>query len=338
MNTQLGKPFGKNTHERIAKEIVQYKRKRSWSLKRQNEHVERLDYWHWLWPLFARSAWAQPATVVAGTTRESAARASVHSVGVGPASHCGGGHDRWGRCFCQWSPGRRGIREHLWRRSHQVRALLWPLFPRAACAQPATVEAGTTCQGAALAFVSWVFVGSASHCGGGHHSWGRFSGLWSLGRRGFNQPQWWWALQVRALVWPLFASSAWVQPATVVANTKGEGDALASVRLVGVGSASHCGGEREKWDRCYGLYSLDRRGHSQPLWWQARQARALFWPLFARTAWSHPATVVADTTGEGAALASVRFVGVGPGSHCGGGHDKWGRCSGLCSVGRHGLR
>jgi hypothetical protein len=45
--------------------------------------------------LFARSAWAQPATVVMpGTTAEGAALASVLSVGVGSASHCGGGHDR----------------------------------------------------------------------------------------------------------------------------------------------------------------------------------------------------------------------------------------------------
>jgi hypothetical protein len=32
--------------------------------------------------------------------------------------------------------------------------------------------------------------------------------------------------------------------------------------------------------------------------------------------------VVADTTGEGAALASVRSVGVGSASHSQGGHDK----------------
>ena len=33
-------------------------------------------------------------------------------------------------------------------------------------------------------------------------------------------------------------------------------------------------------------------------------------------------TVVAGTTGEGAAKASVRFVGVGSGSHCCGGHNS----------------
>jgi hypothetical protein len=45
-----------------------------------------------LWPLFAPSAWAQPATVVAGTTGKDAAVASVRRVSVGSASHCGGGH------------------------------------------------------------------------------------------------------------------------------------------------------------------------------------------------------------------------------------------------------
>jgi hypothetical protein len=46
---------------------------------------------------------------------------------------------------------------------------------------------------------------------------------------------------VKALLWPLFAWSAWAQTATVVAGKRGEGAALASVRLVGMGSARHCG-------------------------------------------------------------------------------------------------
>jgi hypothetical protein len=50
------------------------------------------------------------------------------------------------------------------------------------------------------------------------------------------------ALQVRALLRTLFACSAWAQPPTELAVTSGEGDDLASVRSVGVGSASHCGG------------------------------------------------------------------------------------------------
>jgi hypothetical protein len=47
---------------------------------------------------------------------------------------------------------------------------------------------------------------------------------------------------VRALFRPLFAWSAWVQQATVLAGTRGEIAALASHRLVGLVSASHCGG------------------------------------------------------------------------------------------------
>jgi hypothetical protein len=49
-------------------------------------------------PLYPRSTWAQPATVVAGTTVECDALVSVCSVSVGSASHCGGRHDRLG-CF-----------------------------------------------------------------------------------------------------------------------------------------------------------------------------------------------------------------------------------------------
>jgi hypothetical protein len=47
-----------------------------------------------LWPLFVWAAWAQPATVLAGTTGEGVDLASDSSVGVGSASHCGGDHDR----------------------------------------------------------------------------------------------------------------------------------------------------------------------------------------------------------------------------------------------------
>jgi hypothetical protein len=38
--------------------------------------------------------------------------------------------------------------------------------------------------------------------------------------------------------------------------------------------------------------------------------KELFWPLFALTAWSQTATVVAVTTGESAPLVSDRSVGV----------------------------
>jgi hypothetical protein len=50
--------------------------------------------------------------------------------------------------------------------------------------------------------------------------------------------------------------------------------------------------------------------------------RALVWPLFVRMSWTQPASAVAGTKGEGAALASVRSFGVGLASHCCGGHDS----------------
>jgi hypothetical protein len=50
---------------------------------------------------------------------------------------------------------------------------------------------------------------------------------------------------MRALLWTMFAWSARAQAATVVACTKVEGADLAYVRLVGEGSAKHCGGGHE---------------------------------------------------------------------------------------------
>jgi hypothetical protein len=47
-----------------------------------------------------------------------------------------------------------------------------------------------------------------------------------------------------------------------------------------------------------------------------------FWPLFARLAWAHAATVVAGTIVEGAALASVRLIGVDTDSLCYGVHES----------------
>jgi hypothetical protein len=86
-------------------------------------------------------------------------------------------------------------------RSRKVRATLWPLFAWSAWAQPATLVADTTVEGAALV---------------------------------------------------LYALSAWAQPATVVAGKTGEGAALASFRLVGMGSASHCGGTVCTGSHCVG--------------------------------------------------------------------------------------
>jgi hypothetical protein len=48
----------------------------------------------------------------------------------------------------------------------------------------------------------------------------------------------------------------------------------------------------------------------------------MLWALFPRSAWAQPATVVVDTTVEGASLDCVRLVGVGSAIHFVGGHDK----------------
>jgi hypothetical protein len=147
------------------------------------------------WLLFSLSAWAQPATVFAGTTGERAALACVRSVGVGTASHCG---------------------------------------------------VGDSGLGAPLASVRKVVLGSGSHCGGGYNRLGRSSGICSIGQREFSHPLCWRIRQVRALLWPQFASSCCSQPATVVEGTTVDGATLASVRLVCVGSASHCRGGHDR--------------------------------------------------------------------------------------------
>jgi hypothetical protein len=122
----------------------------------------------------------------------------------------------------------------------------------------------TKVEGAALASVPSVGVGSGIHCGVGHDSRVRCSGLCSLGRRRLNQPlgcrkrkvrtlQWFLfarsacaqpatvvaELQVRALLWSLFDRLACAQPATAVAGKTGEGAALESDPLKRMGSASH---------------------------------------------------------------------------------------------------
>ena len=50
--------------------------------------------------------------------------------------------------------------------------------------------------------------------------------------------------------------------------------------------------------------------------------KALLRRLFARSASAQIATVVDGTIGEGAALTTIRFFGVGSGILCFGGHDK----------------
>jgi hypothetical protein len=122
---------------------------------------------------------------------------------------------------------------------------------------------------------------------------------------------------VGSLLWHVFTWSAWAQSGTVGAGTTGEGAALASVRLVGVDSASKFDGGQYWNGHCSGLCSLSRRGIRQPLWWRERHLRAQLWPLFARAARAQPAYVLADTKGEGAPLAYVLSLGVGSCSPCG---------------------
>jgi hypothetical protein len=203
-----------------------------------------------IWPLFTWSAWAHTATVVAGTSCGGAVLASVRSVGVGSASHCGRGHHMRGRCFCLCSLCRRGIIQPLRCRARQVRALLWPLFARSEWAQPATVVEGTTGEGAAPCSVRLVGVSSESHCCGGTTG--------------------------DALIWPPIACLAWTDAATEVASSKDEGAGLASVRSVGVGRARHCGDEQDRRVHCSGLCYFGRRRPSQPLWWRTRRVWALF--------------------------------------------------------------
>ena len=94
-----------------------------------------------LWRPFAGSAWAQPATVVAGMTVEGAVLASVLLVGLGLTT--------------------------VWQAQEET-ALLWHLFAWSTFPQPAPVLAGTIPEDARLASLRLFSVGSASHYVGGH--------------------------------------------------------------------------------------------------------------------------------------------------------------------------
>jgi hypothetical protein len=119
------------------------------------------------WLLFAQTAWAQPATVVAGITGEGDGLALSPFVGVGTTSHCGGGNDWFGRCSVFCPLGRRGLKHPKCWRARQLREMLRLLFARSAWAHPTTVVGHTTCEGGALAFVRLVSLGPTSHFGGG---------------------------------------------------------------------------------------------------------------------------------------------------------------------------
>ena len=61
----------------------------------------------------------------------------------------------------------------------------------------------------------------------------------------------------------------------MLAGTIIEGVALAYVRSVDMGSATHCDIGHDSWVRCTGLFSLGRQALSQTLWWRERHVRAL---------------------------------------------------------------
>ena len=79
---------------------------------------------------------------------------------------------------------------------------------------------------------------------------------------------------MRALHWLLFARSEWDLPATELAGMIDNYALLASVRLVGVVSASHYG-TRPTGDGDDLLCSLSRLELSQSMWCLARQVRVL---------------------------------------------------------------
>ena len=101
--------------------------------------------------------------MLAVTTGEVTALASVPFVGVGSASHCCGEQDSLERSSCLCYLGRRGFGQLLWWRSRQVRTLYWNLIAWSQWALPATVVADMTGEGADLAYVRTVGLGSARH-------------------------------------------------------------------------------------------------------------------------------------------------------------------------------
>jgi hypothetical protein len=104
------------------------------------------------------------------------------------------------------------------------------------------VIAGNIREGAALGYVISFGVVSASHWVGKNERWGRCSGLCSLGWHGLSQPLRWLSQKLRALLWSLFALSAWAHTATVVSGTIVGSAALPSVRIIVLATDSHCTG------------------------------------------------------------------------------------------------
>jgi hypothetical protein len=57
-----------------------------------------------------------------------------------------------------------------------------------------------------------------------------------------------------------------------------------------------------------GLCSIGRREIRLPLCWLERQVRVMVWPLSVYFAWVQKSSVMAGTTSQGDALASVRWI------------------------------
>ena len=125
-----------------------------------------------------------------------------------------------------------------------------------------------------------------------------------------------------ALLWPLFSRWTWAEPATDIAGTTGEDDALASVSFFDVAQPATVVAVTSVEGSALASVRLVCRGYNQPLWWRLRHVRALFWLLVSWLAWDLPLIVVVGSTGYGADVASVLLDGLGPASHCGGVHDR----------------
>jgi hypothetical protein len=123
--------------------------------------------------------------------------------------------------------------------------MLWPLFARAAWAQPANLVADMTCEGAVLTSFRLVMRGPSQPLCRRARQVNSSLRICSIVLQGLSQPLRWRERQVRALFWPLFAWSKWAQATNVVVGTTVEDFALASVQSFGVCYVSLCRGKYE---------------------------------------------------------------------------------------------
>ena len=151
--------------------------------------------------------------------------------------------------------------------------------------------------GAALASFRSIGVGSVSHCGGGQI--GKF-----------------------ALVSPLILRSTWAQSMWWRADRQGRWFDRSPFPMVGLVSVTVVAVPLSKALLLARLCSLGRRGLSQLLSWLSRYMMTMLWSLTILSACSQPANMVACTTVEGGALASVCLLGVGSFSNYVGGEVR----------------